>query len=167
LIFYYLDASAWVKRYYQEAGTTWMQDLFAQGQMIASAPLGLIEVIATLVRKAKGREIDPPMLAQKMQELEVDWERFIRIQMTSEVVDTAKTVAKERALRGADAVHLASALLLRSRLVGEDDQLMLVASDRELKNAAQLSHLAIIDPAEQEVSTSRQPEEDEQEDQGG
>jgi predicted nucleic acid-binding protein len=167
LIFYYLDASAWVKRYYQEAGTTWMQDLFAQGQMIASAPLGLIEVIATLVRKAKGREIDPPMLAQKMQELEVDWERFIRIQMTSEVVDTAKTVAKERALRGADAVHLASALLLRSRLVGEDDQLMLVASDRELKDAAQSSNLAIIDPEEQEVPASRQPEEDEQENQGG
>lgn len=144
-----------------------MQDLFAQGQTIASASLGLIEVMATLARKAKGREIDPSLLAQKMQELEADWERFIRIQMTSEVVDTAKTVAKERALRGADAVHLASALLLQSRLVEEDNQLTLVASDRELKDAAQSSNLAIIDPEEQEVSPSRQPEEDEQEDQGG
>ena len=28
MIFYYLDASAWVKRYYQETGTRWVQKLF-------------------------------------------------------------------------------------------------------------------------------------------
>lgn len=165
MIFYYLDASAWVKRYYQEAGTTWVQDLFAQGRTIASASLGLIEVMATLARKAKGREIDSSMLAQKMQELEADWERFIQIHMTGEVVDTAKTMAKERALRGADAVHLASALLLRSRLAEDDDKLTVVASDHELQDAAQLSNLDIIDPEEHEVPASPQPEEHVQEDQ--
>jgi hypothetical protein len=63
------------------------------------------------------------------------------------------------ALRGADAVHLASVLLLRSRLTEEDDQLTLVASDRELKDAAQSSNLTIIDPEEQEAPVSRQSEE--------
>jgi predicted nucleic acid-binding protein len=90
LIFYYVDASAWVKRYYQEVGTTWVQDLFVQNRTIASASLGLIEVMATLARKAKGREINSSMLEQTMQELEADWERFIRIHMTVEVVDIAK-----------------------------------------------------------------------------
>jgi len=54
------------------------------------------------------------------------------------------------ALRGADAVHLASALVLQSRLVDAEDRLIFVAADRELKEAAQASGLAIIDPEEQE-----------------
>lgn len=162
MIVYYLDASAWVKRYYQEVGTTWVQNLFAQNQTIASASLGLIEVIATLARKEKGREIDSSMLEQKRQELESDWERFLQIHMTVEVVHIAKTVAKELALRGADAVHLASAFVLRSRLAEEDDQLTLVVSDRELKAAAQSSGLATIDPEEQEAPASHQAEADEQ-----
>jgi hypothetical protein len=53
-------------------------------------------------------------------------------------------------LRGADAVHLASALALQSRLVEAEDRLIFVAADRELKEAAQAFHLAIIDPEEQE-----------------
>lgn len=67
MIFYYLDASAWVKRYYQETGTTWVQDLFAQNQTIACASLGLIEVMATLARKEKAQEIDPSILEQERQ----------------------------------------------------------------------------------------------------
>ena len=69
--------------------------------------------------------------------------------MTTEVVDIAKTVVRDLALCGADAIHLASALILRNRLSVEEDQLTLVASDRELKEAAQLSNPAIIDPEEQ------------------
>lgn len=113
MIFYYLDASAWVKRYYQETGTNWVQDLFAQNRMIACATLGLIEVMATLARKRKAGGIDLPILEQKIQELEEDWEHFIQVQLTDEAVKVAKELAKELALRGADAVHLASALLLQ------------------------------------------------------
>ena len=72
MIFYYLDSSAWVKRYYQESGTTWVQDLFTHNRAMACASLGLIEVMATLARKGKAREINPSMLEQKVQELEED-----------------------------------------------------------------------------------------------
>jgi hypothetical protein len=65
-------------------------------------------------------------------------------------------VTKELALRGADAVHLASALVIWSRLAEEDDRLTLVVSDRELKAAAQSSDLATINPEEQEALASRQ-----------
>jgi hypothetical protein len=58
VIFYYLDARAWVKRYYWEPGTRWVQELFAQNPPMACASLGLIEVVATLARKRKARDID-------------------------------------------------------------------------------------------------------------
>ena len=57
------------------------------------------------------------------------------------------------ALRGADAVHLASAFVLQRRFADAEDRLVFVASDRELKEAAQSSGLAVIDPEEQEKQT--------------
>ena len=54
------------------------------------------------------------------------------------------------ALRGADAVHLASALVLQRRFADAENHLVFVASDRELKEAAQASGLAVIDPEDQE-----------------
>lgn len=53
----YLDASAWVKRYYQETGTEATQALFVEGAVLACASLGIVEVLATLARKRKARQI--------------------------------------------------------------------------------------------------------------
>ena len=104
MIFYYLDASAWVKRYYGEPGTCWVQELFAQNPIVACASLGLIEVIATLARKRKARDIDLVSFEQKVQDLEEDWRRFIQVHLTTETRDLAKDLARNMALRGADAV---------------------------------------------------------------
>jgi len=149
VIIYYLDASAWVKRYYQEMGTQWVQGLFIRGETIGCATLGMIEVIATLSRKHKAREITAFQFKQKAQELEDDWKHFIQIQMTSEVVDNAKELTKKLALRGSDAIHLSSALLLQRRFLGKDDRLIIVTSDYELKKAAKSTGLTDIDPIEQ------------------
>jgi hypothetical protein len=70
--------------------------------------------------------------------------------LTTETVDLAKDLARNMALRGADAVHLASALVLQRRFADVEDRLVFVASDRELREAAQSSSLAIIDPEEHE-----------------
>lgn len=132
-----------------------MQNMFAHHRLVASASLGVIEVAATLSRKAKGHEIDPSMLDNKLGELDEDWTRFIQVHMTMDVVDMARQVAQELALRGADAIHLASALLLRQHL--EEDEsvhLTFVASDRELKDAAEASHLTLIDPEDHEAPPS-------------
>lgn len=149
MILYYLDASAWVKRYYLEDGTSWVQELFTHSQAMACASLGMIEVMATLSRKCKGKEITPSQFKQKALELEDDWERFIKIQMTYEVVHVAKELTKKLSLRGSDAVHLSSALLLQKRFTEKDDQLIMVACDHELIEAAKSSGLRVLDPIEQ------------------
>jgi len=66
-------------------------------------------------------------LEAKVQELEEDWVRFIQIQLTIETMDLAKDLAKNMALRGADAVHLASALVLQRRFANAEDRLVFVA----------------------------------------
>ena len=68
------------------------------------------------------------------------------------------------ALRGTDAVHLASALVLQRRFADAEDRLVFVASDRELKEAARSSGLAVIDPEEQEQQATSPKEEIQEED---
>jgi hypothetical protein len=108
MIFYYLDSSAWVKRYFQEDGTDLIQNLFAQYQKLACASLGLVEILATLARKTKASRVDDYVINQIMQNIREDWKEFIHIHLTSEVLDIAENIAYNQALRGADAVHLAS-----------------------------------------------------------
>lgn len=149
MIIYYLDASAWVKRYYQEDGTSWVQNLFAHKQILACSSLGMIEVMATLSRKLKALEITLSQFKLKAQELEGDWKHFIQIQMTDEIVNIAKELTKKLSLRGSDSVHLSSALLLQRRFAKKSEQLVMVTSDYELKEAAKSSRLDVIDPTEQ------------------
>ena len=150
MIFYYLDASAWVKRYYRESGTDLVQGLFGTEHKLACASLGFVEVMATLARKRKARGIDSAAFEQKSVELESDWERFIQIQLSAEAVELAKVMARMPALRGADAIYLASALILQERFVDEDDRLVLVTSDRELKEAGETAGLIVMNPEEGE-----------------
>jgi hypothetical protein len=109
--------------------------------------------MATLARQRKARDIDLLSFEQKVQEREEDWMRFIQVQLTTEATDLAQDLARNMALRGADAVHLASALMLQGRFVDTEDRLIFVASDHELKEAAQSSGLTVIDPEEQEKQT--------------
>lgn|GEM_PF-122210 len=146
MIFHYLDASAWVKRYYEEAGTSWIEALFSRQPVLVCATLGFIEVIATLARKRKAAELDPLSFEEKARQLDDDWSHFIHIRLEDEVLHLARELADQLALRGADAVHLASAVQLQRRLVEEDDQLILVTSDQELASAARLRGLIVIDP---------------------
>lgn len=152
MILYYLDASAWVKRYYLEEGTTWVQNLFIHNQVMACASLGMIEVMATLSRKRKAREITLSQFKKKAQELDDDWKRFLQIPMTHEIVHIAKELTKELALRGSDAVHLSSALAIQQRFAEHGERLIMVASDHELIGAATSSGVKTIDPARQGIT---------------
>lgn len=130
-----------------------MQDLFAHKPVVACATLGLIEVTATLARKGKAGQLGLSALEQKLQEVETDWQNFIQIQFLAEVVVRAKDLARTLALRGADSIHLASALSLQSRLP-QGDQVIFITSDQELKFASQMSNLIPLDPNEEEAENS-------------
>ncbi len=95
--------------------------------------------------------------------MEEDWRRFIHVQLTVEAVDIAREVAIDHALRGADAIHLGSALMLRKRFEEKEDQLLFVTADQELKEAAQAAGLSVSDPNEKEDVSSQPSEQEEKE----
>ena len=142
----YLDASAWVKRYYQEPGSEAVQALFVEGAVLACASLGPVEVLAALSRKRKARQISQAQFQRKRLELEVDWQQFIQVQFSADVQAKALVLTADLFLRGADAVHLASAIVLQQNLPNLES-FRLVCSDNELLEAAQQMGLTTFNPA--------------------
>ena len=55
MVLYFLDSSAIVKRYFQEPGHEWIETLHdpAQGHGLYIAQAALVEVVASICRKAR------------------------------------------------------------------------------------------------------------------
>jgi predicted nucleic acid-binding protein len=64
---FYLDSSAWLKRYFLEPGSDWMTRLFQSGNLMASSVLGHIEVASALARQQVPRKSDEDLLAVAQQ----------------------------------------------------------------------------------------------------
>jgi predicted nucleic acid-binding protein len=57
LTVHYLDASAWVKRHFQEEGSDRIRRLFQRNEALSSSWLGYVEVSATIARQSGARKI--------------------------------------------------------------------------------------------------------------
>lgn len=152
---YYLDSSAWVKRYFEEVGSDWVDGLFEGADLLSCSTLGLIEVRATAARKCAAGAIDPAGLTETKDWVQEEWGSFLWIGMAPEVVERALAVTDASALRGSDSVHLASALQLKDELGLNTSDFAFITSDQELKAAALKAGLAVIDPQEQAKTAAR------------
>ncbi len=143
---YYFDTSALLKRYVNEAGSAWVRATFEAPETdIIVSQLTLVEAVAALARRAKGGAFRPGDAARVMQQLEADFHnRFLVIEVNSQLIVKAVELAKQRALRGYDALQLATALTVRSLMA--PTTIMFVAADAELDTAATLEGLPNIDP---------------------
>jgi predicted nucleic acid-binding protein len=147
---FYVDASAWVKRYFQEAGSEWINQQFEQGILMGASMLGLIEVTATCARKRTAGAIDAGRFQQIEIDLLEDWKGLFQVDLTPDIVERSLDVARTHALRGADCAQLASAIFFKEQLAFEAGEFALVTSDQELKSAAlKAGGLAVVDPQEQ------------------
>jgi predicted nucleic acid-binding protein len=85
-------------------------------------------------------------LAHVEPRLEADWQNMARLPITGEVMDRAVDLARQYKLRGADAVHLATALALQKILETVNEPVVLVASADELLKGAQSARLSVENP---------------------
>lgn len=141
---YYLDASAWVKRYLEEPGTGNVLRLFEA--QLASTGLGYIEVASTLVRQQAVHRLSIDTLQNLQHQLRADWKLLIEVPMTTELIDQAAELAVQYKLRGADTLHLAAALNLQRGFTEVNQPVTLVTSDTELLQAAQAAGLLVQNP---------------------
>jgi predicted nucleic acid-binding protein len=143
---HYLDASAWVKRYLGEEGSQRMTGWMNRNPLVASAALGVTEVLTTVVRKARAGELSEAERDQILDHVWAEFDAFAQVYHTPPVMRRARDGARRYGLRGADTVHLASALWLDANLPSQVDALTLITSDRELADAADHAGLDVFDP---------------------
>lgn len=112
--YYYFDSSAWVKLYFEEPGSKTVRELFyrTSRKRRLSTVLGYVEVAGVLARQKKAAGFTDLDLAELDAVLDRDWELFTYLTLDNEVFQEAITVARQFGLRGADAIHLATAILV-------------------------------------------------------
>ena len=146
---YFFDASALIKRYVNEAGSTWVQSLLApSGGRIYVARIGGVEVIAALTRLAKGGYISAADAAINIAAFRHDLAvQYVAIPVNHQIVSSAMDLAEKHALRGYDAVQLACALAANARRVAKrGSALTLISADVDLNAAAAAEGMVVDDP---------------------
>ena len=101
-----------MKLYVREAGTDETRARLDGATMVASSRVAYPEARAALARRQREGAITRGALARTVSALDRDLGRFVVIELSAKVARRAGELAERRALRGFDAIHLASALEL-------------------------------------------------------
>jgi predicted nucleic acid-binding protein len=133
----YFDSSAMVKLVVEEAGSQLAAQLWDGCDTAVASRLAYPEVRAALAAAGRNHDLDPGGRAAAEQAWEQFWSATRPVELTRAVERHAGHLAARHALRGADAVHLASALAL------SNTGLILAAWDRRLRAGARGAGLRI------------------------
>lgn len=137
----YFDSSALVKLVVDEDGSDIADQLWNGCDAAFSSRLGYPEVSAALAAAMRNRSLTQAGFNQAMVLWEDFWSALRPVELTDALARAAAELAGQHSLRGADAVHLASALALRS------DDVVFAVWDRRLREGAVAAGFAVAPTA--------------------
>lgn len=135
----YLDTSALIPLIIEEPGSERAGRVWDIAEHVLSVRLVYAEARAALAQAARTDRLPAEELPGTVASLGELYEQLALIEVDDVLVRRAGELAERHALRGSDAVHLAAA----ERVA--DDEMVLVAGDRELLAAAATLGLALAD----------------------
>ncbi len=136
----YLDASALVKCYVAEPGSRETGLLSARADVVATSLVSRAEVAAALAKAVRLGIIEPESGRKAQRAFASQWPDIAKVPVTEALVSRAEALAWDYALRGYDAVQLASALTWQEA-VGAD--ITLATFDRQLWDAGRKAGVRI------------------------
>lgn len=147
---YFLDSSAIAKRYINEIGSNWLCPLFdpTLGNQFFMAAITGVEIISAITRRAKSGSISSrDSIAIRNQFKEDMQSEYQVIEITETLISSAMIMAETYALRGYDAVQLASGRELNRLCVMHNLPVVIfVSADNALNEAASTEGLVIENP---------------------
>ena len=154
MAFQFLDSSSLAKKYINETGTNWVRNIFnaVPAHEIYVSRITEVEITAAIVRRKKSGSLSASDAALALQQLRSDFLIRFRILDVAAIIATqACAIAQTYALRGYDAVQLASAIHVYNRLLSlganpSQVPFTFISSDNELNSAAQIEGLTIENP---------------------
>lgn len=147
---YYLDASALIKRYVTETGSSWIRALFRpeNGHLFITSRLTLVEVFSAFARRRREGSVAVADYDTNVRAFRSDSATDYRlIDLTTDVVDLSQHLLEQHPLRANDAVQLATALIANRSLTGAGlSGLVFLSADNRLNSVAQAEELVFEDP---------------------
>lgn len=133
----YVDASVLVKYLLHDEDSATVDPLWRGAQALAASRLCLVEVHSALAAARRAQRLDAQALAHALDVFRSDWSVVRTVELTPAIAASAAELALAHRLSGADAVHLASALVLGQATV-------MATWDRRLAQAAGACGLAVV-----------------------
>jgi predicted nucleic acid-binding protein len=108
----YLDTSCLVKLYINETGSDVVRDAVIAAEVVATSLIAYPEARSALARRSRESAVVGRANREILSAFEKDWNKMSRIALTESLADDAGELAGQYSLRGSDAIHLASAVML-------------------------------------------------------
>ena len=149
--YFFLDASATVKRYIPEIGTPEMNHLFARVPLYRMICLfeGVGEVIFVFVRRRNEGRITAERFSQIKQRFETEIihsPEVVKMLPLRNQIDKSWEFIEKHSINSTDAILLQCVLDVVSELRTSGDDLVLVSSDKRLLRASRSEGLVTFDP---------------------
>lgn len=150
----FIDSSALVKRYIIEHGREKVNSLIEDASLVTVSRLAYPEVLSALVRRRATLKLTDEEFVTLLCGFRNDWEQLTVFDMDDETMQYVDSAIENHRLRGADGIHLSTALRIRKAL---SPDLVFVASDRELLAAARKERFKVINPQESMPTNPEKP----------
>lgn len=137
----YLDTSALVKRYFKEPGSDLVVALFKEAEEVVTSSVAYAETLASFYRKDREGGMNTGVIKRTIDSFHKEWLGFVRVEVNDGLNAHVQNVIEKHPLRGFDAIHLASALLIHQRLPGD---LTFACFDHRLMEAAGKEGLTVF-----------------------
>jgi predicted nucleic acid-binding protein len=136
----YFDTSALVKRYLVEEGSTAIEALWNATTRAVASEILYDEMAATFARKKREVPADADSIDKARATFRAEWLSMRRVAVGDDVHARVDELLARHPLRGADAIHLASALLVRDAL---QQPVTFACADQKLVTAARAEGLSV------------------------
>jgi uncharacterized protein len=147
---YFGDSSAIVKRYVNEIGTAWMTSITSPvaGNDIYLVQVTGVEVVSAIARQLRGGNLSVTDATNAIAQFRYEFYNVHKIvEIKPALISHAMTLAETYALRGYDAIQLASALEVNAEHLAQGGSaITLVSADGALNIAAMAEGLTVEDP---------------------
>jgi len=135
----YLDTSSLVKLYIEEPSSEAVRRWVQEATTLVSSCVAYPEALSAFARRHREQDLDDDGFHQIVQGFQRDWEAFAVVQVQEKL---AGQLAMKHVIRGFDAVHLASALVIRDAV----PTLAFTSFDGRLNQAATQEGLTVRMP---------------------
>jgi predicted nucleic acid-binding protein len=139
----YFDSSALVKQYIEEIGSARVNALLLETKTIATSRLAYPEILSAITRRHKAGDIKITDFERIKKQFKANWQSFTIIEIHKEIIELIDSIIEKYALRGADSIHLSTAIWLRNN---SGREILFVAADGELLQAAKKEKMQICNP---------------------